>query len=477
MKSKGLGGSAIPRTIIVIMFLCAICLFIVGCKTKVEMSENVIDDGDLRSIVAAPSAFGNQLGAIHTSADCKHVLYNAMQDGKCFIVVDGKIVSEKRYNGAGTPVASADGKRLAFTVREGNKWFVVIDGQAQKQYDDVADDGGPIFSPDNKRVAYIAKEDGKEFIVVDGIEGKHYDGAWMPVFSPDGKRFAFDARTGNKSFVAFVVVDGQESKGYKGVGAQLFSPNGNRLAFLVGEDGKQFMVVDGQEQKRYDGISKNGAVFSPDNVHLAYLAREGNKQFIVVDRKEEGQNYAGLGDPVFSQDGKRMAYIASRDNNKGFVVVDGQEGKHYDLVGNPVFSPDSKRIAYVAVEGESLFVVVDGKEGKHYDNVFWNGGIIARGKLSDPTTGKEIKLYDKACTPVFSPDSKRIVYAAWSADNQFVVVDGVEGKRFSKIAGSGIISNPTGASIVFDSPDRFHYLALDNKRVILVENTIKNSLF
>ena len=55
-------------------------------------------------------------------------------------------------------------------------------------------------------------------------------------------------------------------------------------------------------------------------------------------------------------------------------------------------SPESKRVAYVAVSrglftGDKLFVVVDGKEEKPYD------GIVAG-------------------TPIFSPDSKRVVYTA-----------------------------------------------------------------
>jgi len=51
------------------------------------------------------------------------------------------------------------------------------------------------------------------------------------------------------------------------------------------------------------------------------------------------------------------------------------------------FSPDGKRIAYAARDGDKWFVVVDGKEGNRYDDIL-------------------------KYTPVFSPDSKRVAYAA-----------------------------------------------------------------
>ena len=53
------------------------------------------------------------------------------------------------------------------------------------------------------------------------------------------------------------------------------------------------------------------------------------------------------------------------------MVVDGVEGKEYDGIGQGslVFSPDSKRVAYAAQRGGKQLVVVDGVEGKEYDGI------------------------------------------------------------------------------------------------------------
>ena len=107
--------------------------------------------------------------------------------------------------------------------------------------------------------------------------------------------------------------------------------------------------------------------------------------------------------------------------------MDGVEGKEYDgiMEGNPVFSPDSKRVAYAANRGGKWLVVVDGMAGKEYD------GILAG-------------------TPVFSPDGKRVAYAAERGSNWLVVLDGAEGKKYDDLRNS---------SLAFDSPSELHTLA------------------
>lgn len=96
-------------------------------------------------------------------------------------------------------------------------------------------------------------------------------------------------------------------------------------------------------------------------------------------------------------------------------------------------------MAYVAWSGSKRFVVVDGKEGKSYDGT---NGLV------------------------FSPDGKRVAYAAYSGSKMLVVVDSKEGKVYD-----GILK---GSRIVFDSSDRFHYLAVkDGSSVYLVEEKLR----
>lgn len=125
--------------------------------------------------------------------------------------------------------------------------------------------------------------------------------------------------------------------------------------------------------------------------------------------------------------------------NKWFVVVDGEEQKQYDSIGDTlIFSPDAKRLAYAAQEGNKWFVIVDGQECTKYDGV---------------------------SSITFSPDSKRVAYGAGMGEKNLVVIDGKESKLYD-----GMIR---GSKIVFDSPDMLHYLVLKDTSVYLVEETIK----
>ena len=120
-----------------------------------------------------------------------------------------------------------------------------------------------------------------------------------------------------------------------------------------------------------------------------------------------------------SPDGKRVAYFRkSLDGKKWTLVVDDVEGEPYDGVSqnNPLFSPDSRRVAYAAESGSRKLAVVDGREGKDYDAV---GDIT------------------------FSPDSQRVAYMAAQADERFMILDGAEQPlRFDALHASGPIFSP-----------------------------------
>jgi hypothetical protein len=103
---------------------------------------------------------------------------------------------------------------------------------------------------------------------------------------------------------------------------------------------------------------------------------------------------------VLSSDGRHLAYVEQRDQ-KQFVVVDGRPDSGHDYINGPqrcvgdcsamslkgslTFSPDSRRLAYAARNGDKWSVVVDNREAPERD------------------------LVDKL---VFSPDSKRLAYLA-----------------------------------------------------------------
>ena len=45
------------------------------------------------------------------------------------------------------------------------------------------------------------------------------------------------------------------------------------------------------------------------------------------------------------------------------MIVDGQPGAEYDGIEIPVFSPDGKRVAYAAQKGDKSLVVIDSLPG------------------------------------------------------------------------------------------------------------------
>ncbi|HHT9126801.1 MAG TPA: hypothetical protein ACFYD6_13445 [Candidatus Brocadiia bacterium] len=114
-----------------------------------------------------------------------------------------------------------------------------------------------------------------------------------------------------------------------------------------------------------------------------------------------------------SPDCKRVAHsyrVKGWLGNKEVVVIDGKEGKKYLGVSTPIFSPNSTRVVYEAEVGTNKWVVV--------------------------VDGKEEKKY-KGITEgslTFSPDGKRIAYeallrgAGFLSSKTCVVVDGKEGK-------------------------------------------------
>jgi Tol biopolymer transport system component len=429
------------------------------------------------------------LRGLIVSPDRKRIAFVDRLGGKPCISLDGK---QGRAYRTITPTLlefSPDSKRFAYRVRENNQWFFVVDGVEQKRYDKIVTNVS-IFSPDSQRVAYGAKRGDKWFAVVDGVEGKSYANAVIPYFSPDSKRVAYKVQVGEK---ALLVVDGVEGKRYDFVSNAFFSPDGKRIAHII-KKGKQCAVIlDGIEGKHYDSILRT-TVFSPDSKRLAYVAQKGRKYFAVIDGIEmrpydlaSTKSYirSSLGDgPVFSPDSSRIAYVMEQ-NGKEFMVVDGIEGERYNDIQNlPVFSPDSQHIAYSA-DGT---VVVDGRALKKHGgriayfpsknltlplglrwDIFSHDSkrvafaAVQEGKVLFLLDGKIIGRHDELKGAiVFSPDSKRTVYIAKDGDKEFVVVPGVGRLEYDMagIAGSGIF---------FEANDRFHFMAIKNKGVYLVD--------
>jgi roadblock/LC7 domain-containing protein len=370
-------------------------------------------------------SYGFLQSKLRISLDGKRLAWIGVKEAKQWIIIDG--IAGQNYDEVGAPIFSPNNKSVAYAARVGTKWFVVVDGVEGKKYDKV-DSSSISYSPDSNRMAYMANINNKWLAVIDGMEGKQYDryAGTNLVFTNDSTRVGYASCTGTKWSV---VVDGVEGGAYDQVDRPVFSPDGKRVAYQARIENKWRVVVDGVEEKQYDDVSS--LVFSPDSKKIAYWGTQGGNSFIVMNGTENKHYEGDFASPVvFSPDSNRLAYIVADKTGIVYVVVDGEEGKRYDatLRGTPLFSPDSKHLAYGATLNKQWFLVVDGIEGNQYSTIRW---------------------------PIFSSDSQHLAYIAYASNGWTVIIDGIAGDVYS-----AIVYGDMEGSIVFESADYFHFLAM-----------------
>lgn len=468
------------------VFLGILLLLIAVASCQAASEETSSGNDSWTLIFSGQKIDDSQRGDIISPDNTRVAYLNQSEKGVSLIVSGPEGKTEgKSYDFIGDIVFSPNSTRVAYYARTGDRWVAVIDGLEGKQYDSML--STIIFSPDSKRVAYLALSGNQTAVVVDGEENL-YHAAGVPIFSPDSKHMAYTITRGVKQFVT---LDGKELEleaaglvfspdssrwAYSSINAYVgdpvyivlnnktldlgndgaiyglyFSPDSQRFAFdmRIGPSayGSHRVVVDEVYGKEYQFPGVGKVIFSSDSRHVAYWAKSDGEGFFVVLDGIEGKNYSEVRDPIFSPDSNYTAY-AARSNDGWRVVMNGNEGSNYTEVWGLTFSPDSKHLAYVARasrDGKDMqFVVVDGKEGKQYLHEWYGQGI----------------LYG----PVFSPDGKLVYVANDGGKAEFIVVDGTRKidpwYRFS------------GSSLVFDSPDSFHYLGSNETGSYLVNVNI-----
>ena len=79
--------------------------------------------------------------------------------------------------------------------------------------------------------------------------------------------------------------------------------------------------------------------------------------------------------------------------------------------------------------------------------------------------------YDIYMPPVFSPDSKTVVYSAKINGKELVIINGVESKPYDHIL-SGLVDS----TMIFDSSNSLNYLAESGNNIYLVKETMEGKL-
>ncbi len=391
------------------------------------------------------------------STDGKKILYVIRDGGSETLMINGKAIFQIEAGWSaveGSPCFSDDGERTALIVERNGSMRAVIDGRPEDIYEYVESYG--FYSPDGSSYAYHAKKGEDRIVIRDGRELPQTSCA-MPVFAgkyrgledavfgapkfPEMKKPSPLAFFVKKMGEHFVVVDGSEGKRYHCIASYtpIFSPDAKSLAYAAEDPGgKCFLVVNDDEYARFDDIYSPTIKFSPDGNNILFRAASNGKETVSLNGRPGILHENIIEDPFFSPDGNHYAYTAS-DGYCVFAVIDGIKLRSLPGVGKPVFSPDGKRAAYVASDGYRNFVI----EGEGESEIF------------------EL-VYNQ---PVFSPDGKHLIYSVNDGTSDRIVVDGEPGKPYKRIVNSG-------GSIRFSSNDTFHYMALDNDRIRIIEEKI-----
>lgn len=213
----------------------------------------------------------------------------------------------------------------------------------------------------------------------------------------------------------------------------LESPDGTRLCYAATRGRTWSVTLDGKaDEKAYD------IPLGPKYAALTSDQQEQVWQKLQADAETLRQLAQFIG-PRFSPDSRRLAYVGCRQAQeqvfqllgvtgpvKQRVVLDGEEGEKYDriIAGSVVFSPDSRRLAYAAEKAGRFVVIVDHRESEAFEDIH---------------------------NPVFSPDSRKVAFVAGKVGHRVGIVDGVTltGKYPDVGGGTGMIFSPDSARLAY----------------------------
>lgn len=358
-----------------------------------------------------------------------------------------------------TPSFSITGEQFAFN-RLTSSWKSSVIYNGKELVDNFKTTyANPIFSPDGKNFVYfVSYKDnranaGNYHIIFNGKEYKNYQNisAANFIFSNNSQHNAFPATSNGKMFIVY---DKKEKTKYDYVSAPSLSPDGKMLAYAAKnkKDKKTSLIINDKVVGTYQDI-KYPIVFSANNSHKAYATKD-SKWSLYVDNKKVSPSYDDIINISVTNSGK-YAFIGKKGKN--YVAnINGKESPSYISMAGLVISPDEKQSIFIARKGSNDVAVINGKEGKEYP------------------------MFAGGSTPVFSPDSKHLVYktSRFTADGKsrifLLVIDGQEitanGWYYSGgfYQGNGINSEFSFSS---DSRSLVYYSLKDNNKI--VKNELK----
>lgn len=322
---------------------------------------------------------------------------------------------------------------------------------AEKDPGCAASDKEDVASTEARKGAWRCRVGENWSVFVNGVrQGGTFDEARALFFRPGGEHLAFAARRGRRWMM---VVAGQEPAGtYEDIGVPVFSPKGGHLAYGARRDKRWLIVEDGKEgTASYSQVA--WPMYSRNGKHMAFGAKPAKKWVFVLDGQAQGGEFDALVAQTFSLDGEREAHVVRR-GNKLVAIIDGKEGSPFDIIGGLGFSADGRRAAYAGVDVRSGFAnekalgraIIDGTAGPDFEGKQIGSLLssMATGSTPHLARGYFPQLFADThglTAPVFSPDGKRVAYAARPAkDRAAVFVDGQESPAYPSVLDGPVFS-------------------------------------